>query len=219
MIARTAADLNAVAVVFLAEIWMPGENWDGVTAPSQCADRREALFVSAETFDTTAAFLWPILRNTAGVRLGEREFLGAEYEGGRFAGLLVQFGRGTGLRPFEMTPCRVLSEGIRHAVGTQGRPTELSFSSADIRTCPLSLARSPDEPIGQERPTPACIPRVGHPAHSLVSAGEGLPSRSASLPGCDARAPVRGMSVGGPRHNRTHAGTKVSSQLGHGVRR
>ena len=89
MIARTAANLNAVAVVFLTEIWMPGENWDGETAPSQCADRREALFVSAETFNTTAAFLWPILRDTAGVRLGERQFLGAEYNGGRFADLLV----------------------------------------------------------------------------------------------------------------------------------
>ncbi len=88
VIARTAADLNAVAVVFLAEIWMPGENWDGVTAPSQCADRREALFASAETFDSTSAFLWPILRDTAGVRLGECKALGAEYEGGRFADLL-----------------------------------------------------------------------------------------------------------------------------------
>lgn len=94
VIARAAADLDAVAVVFLAEIWMPGGNWDGVTAPSQCADRREALFVSAETFDTTAAFLWPILRDTAGVRLGERQSLGAEYEGGRFAGLLVPQGEG-----------------------------------------------------------------------------------------------------------------------------
>ncbi len=94
LIARTAADLNAVAVVFLAEIWMPGENWDGVTAPSQCADQREALFVSAETFDTTAAFLWPILRDTAGVRLAERQSLGAEYEGGRFAGLLPRPGDG-----------------------------------------------------------------------------------------------------------------------------
>jgi hypothetical protein len=94
VIARTAAGLDAVAVIFLAEIWMPGENWDGVTAPSQCADRREALFVSAETFNTTAAFLWPILRDTGGVRLGERQSLGSEYEGGRFADLLVRSGEG-----------------------------------------------------------------------------------------------------------------------------
>lgn len=86
-IARTAADMSAVAVVFLTEIWMPGERWDGVTPPSQCADRCEALFASAETFDGTTAFLWPIHRDTAGVRLGECTPVSGSTDR-RFVGLL-----------------------------------------------------------------------------------------------------------------------------------
>lgn len=50
------------------------------------------------------------------------------------------------------------SERSRHAVGTQAMPTELCLSSSDNRTCLLGLTRSPDEPVGQERPSPVRIP-------------------------------------------------------------
>lgn len=87
-IARAAADLNAVAVIFLSEVWMPGDNWDGVTPPSQCVDRREALFATAETAAGTTAFYWPIRRDAEGVRLGECTPVSGGPAEGRFTGLL-----------------------------------------------------------------------------------------------------------------------------------
>ena len=87
-IAQAAADLNAIAVVLLAEAWMPGESWDGVTPPSQCVDRREVLLATAETADGSTAFVWRIHRDAGDVRLGECTPVSGGFTEGRFVGLL-----------------------------------------------------------------------------------------------------------------------------------
>ena len=86
--AETANERHAVAVVFLAETWVSGDNWDGVTPVSQCADRREALMATVEIGAEAVVFLWPILRDDTSVRLGECKQLDAELATGRFVGLL-----------------------------------------------------------------------------------------------------------------------------------
>ena len=88
LIAETANELHAVAVVFLAETWVSGDNWDGVTPVSQCADRREALMATVEIGAEAVVFLWPILRDGTNVHLGECKQLSAEFITGRFVGLL-----------------------------------------------------------------------------------------------------------------------------------
>jgi hypothetical protein len=90
VIAETANELQAVAVVFLAETWVSGDNWDGVTPVSQCADRREALMATVEIGAEAVVFLWPILRDGTNVHLGECKQLDAEFTTGRFVGLLRQ---------------------------------------------------------------------------------------------------------------------------------
>ena len=88
VIAETANELQAVAVVFLAETWVSGDNWDGVTPVSQCADRREALMATVEIGAEAVVFLWPILRDGTNVHLGECKQLDGEFTTGRFVGLL-----------------------------------------------------------------------------------------------------------------------------------
>ena len=88
MVAETADEVHAVAVVFLAETWVSGDNWDGVTPVSQCADRREALMATVEIGAETGVFLWPILRDGTNVHLGECKQLDGEFTTGRFVGLL-----------------------------------------------------------------------------------------------------------------------------------
>ena len=88
VIAETANEVHAVAVVFLAETWVSGDNWDGVTPVSQCADRREALMATVEIGAEAGVFLWPILRDGTNVHLGECKQLDAEFTPGRFVGLL-----------------------------------------------------------------------------------------------------------------------------------
>ncbi len=87
-IAQIAEETDAVAVVVVDKSWVTGDDWDGVTPPSQCPGRREMLLAAVETADGTSMHLWPILRNGNSVSLGECVVECGDGFTGRFAGLL-----------------------------------------------------------------------------------------------------------------------------------
>lgn len=87
-IAQAATDCDAVAVVFVGESWINDIALDGVTPPSQCLNRWEALMATVETADGMSMHLWPILRNGNSVRLGECGVKCCDDFGGRLTGLL-----------------------------------------------------------------------------------------------------------------------------------
>ena len=87
-VAQVAEEADAVAVVVVAKSWVTGDDWDGVTPPSQCPGRREVLLAAVETAYGTSAHLWPILRSGNSVSLGECVVKCGDGFTGRFAGLL-----------------------------------------------------------------------------------------------------------------------------------
>ncbi len=87
-VAHVADEGDAVAVMVVRKSWVAGDDWDGVTPPSQCPGRWEALAATVETAEGMSMHLWPILRNGNSVRLGECVVKCGDVCAGRLTGLL-----------------------------------------------------------------------------------------------------------------------------------